>query len=118
MADSILFLGWGSPVRGRERQALTVFQESVEYWGRLQGEGAIESMQVALLAPHGGDLNGFAILQGEAEKLDEVRRSDDFQRLVTRANLIVESLGVVPGVTGDDLGAQLSLGQAQLDELT
>jgi len=117
MADSILFLGWGNPVRGRERQALSVFQEGVEYWGRLQSDGQIESVQIALLAPHGGDLSGFAILQGEAEKLDEVRRSEHFQRLVTRANLIVDSLGVVPGVTGDELGAQLSLGQAQLDEL-
>jgi hypothetical protein len=105
-------------VRGRERQALSVFQESVEYWGRLQSDGQIESLQIALLTPHGGDLNGFAILQGEAEKLDEVRRSEDFQRLVTRANLIVDSLGVVPGVTGDELSAQLSLGQAQLDELS
>ena len=118
MADSILFLGWGNPVRGRERQAQSVFQESVEYWGRLQSEGKIESFDVALLAPHGGDLNGFAVLLGEAEALDEVRRSDEFQLLITRANLIVDSLGVVPGVTGEELGAQLSRGLAQLDELT
>lgn len=118
MADSILFLGWGNPVRGRERQAQSVFQESVEYWGRLQGEGKIESFQVALLSPHGGDLNGFAVLHGEPEQLDAVRRSDEFQLLLTRANLIVESLGAVAGVTGDELAAQLTRGQAQLDELT
>jgi hypothetical protein len=118
MADSILFLGWGTPVRGREREAINVFQESVEYWGRLQGEGKVESLQVALLGPHGGDLNGFAVLQGEAESLDEVQRSEEWQVLITRANLIVESLGVVPGVVGDELGAQLSRAQAQLDELT
>ena len=118
MADSMLFIGWGMPVRGRERNALSVFQESVEYWGRLQSDGQIEDLQVIFLAPHGGDLNGFAILQGEAEKLDEVQRSDEFQRSVTRADLIVESLGVVPGVTGDDLAAQVSLLEGQLDDLT
>jgi hypothetical protein len=118
MANSILFLGWGSPVRGRERKAQSVFQESVEYWGRLQGEGKIESMEVAFLSPHGGDLNGFAILRGEGEQLDEVRRSDEFQLMLTRANLIVESLGVVDGITGDELAAALERGQAQLDELT
>jgi hypothetical protein len=118
MADSILFLGWGNPVRGRESQAINVFQESVEYWGRLQSEGTIEGLQVALLGPHGGDLNGFAVLQGEAEALDEVRRSEEFQVLITRANLIVDSLGVVPGVIGDELGAQLSRAQGQLNELT
>ena len=118
MADSILFIGWGTPVRGREQKAQDVFQESVEYWGKLQSDGQIESLQVVILTPHGGDLNGFAILQGEGEKLDEVRRSEGFMRLVTRANLIVDSLGVVPGVTGEEIAAQLSLGQAQLDELT
>jgi hypothetical protein len=118
MADSILFIGWSNPVRGRERQGLTVFQESVGHWGRLQEEGKIESFEVALLGPHGGDLNGFAILRGEAQSLDEVRRSDDFQLLLTRANLIVDGLGVVPGVTGDELATQMSRGQAQLDELT
>lgn len=118
MADSILFLGWGNPVRGREQKAQDVFQESVEYWGKLQSDGQIESLQVVFLGAHGGDLNGFALLQGEAEKLDEVQRSDEFQRLITRANLIVDSLGVVPGITGEALGAQLELGRAQLDELT
>ena len=118
MADSILFLGWGNPVRGRERNALSVFQESMEYWGRLQSDGTIESLQVALLNPHGGDLNGFAILQGDADKLDQLRGSDEFQRIITRANLIVESLGVVPGVTGNELAAQVSRVEEQLDELT
>ena len=118
MADSILFLGWGNPVRGRERKAQSVFQESVEYWGRLQSDGKIEGLQVVFLNPHGGDLNGFAILQGEGDKLDEIQRSDEFALMVTRANLIVESLGVVPGITGEELAAQLARGEAQLDELT
>lgn len=118
MADSILFVGWGSPVRGRERQAQSVFRESVGLWEQLQGDGRIDSFQVALLGPHGGDLNGFAILHGEAENLDEVRRSEEFQLMVTRANLIVEGLGVVPGVTGEELAAQMARGQEQLDELT
>jgi hypothetical protein len=118
MADSILFLGWGNPVRGRERQAQSVFQESAQYWGRLQSEGKLEDVKIVFLGPHGGDLNGFAILQGENEQLDEIQHSDEFAVLITRANLIVESLGVVPGITGEELGAQLARGEAQLDELT
>jgi hypothetical protein len=118
MADSILFIGWGTAVRGRERNAQDVFQESVEYWGKLQSDGQIEGLQIVLLDPHGGDLNGFALLQGDGEKLDEVRRSEEFTRLVTRANLIVDSLGVVRGVTGEEVAAALSMGRAQLDELT
>ena len=31
MADDALFLGWGEVVSGRERKALDVFNESVQY---------------------------------------------------------------------------------------
>src|SRR4029450_7800570 len=106
------------PLLALARSALSVFQESVEYWGRLQSDGQIEDLQLVFLAPHGGDLNGVALLRGGAGKVDEVQRSDEFDRSVTRAGLIVESLGVVPGVTGDDLAVQVSLLEGQLDELT
>ena len=43
MADAGLFIGWGQVVRGREKLALEVFNESVEYWGGLQGDGKIEA---------------------------------------------------------------------------
>jgi hypothetical protein len=33
MAGEALFIGWGAVVRGREKQALQVFQESMEYYG-------------------------------------------------------------------------------------
>ena len=45
MADSGLFVGFGVPVRGREQQAIKVFNEAFEYYSRLQQEGAIESWE-------------------------------------------------------------------------
>ena len=118
MADAALVIGWGTPGRGREQKAIQVFGESMAYWGQLQQQGAIEAAEAYLLAPHGGDLGGFAVLKGDAAKLDEVRRSDDFQRIVTRAQLIVDSLGVVPATTGQALAAQMATFTAQAAELT
>ena len=54
MADYGLFIGWGAAKNGRERVALEVFNEAVQYYGGLQQQGQIESMQVVLLEPHGG----------------------------------------------------------------
>lgn len=118
MADAGLFIGWGPPVRGREAKSLEVFNESVQYWGQLEQDGKIESFEVALLYPHGGDLGGFALLRGTQEGLDEVRRSDEFQRSTARAGLIIEGLGVVSCALGESLGTQLSLYQEQISELT
>lgn len=111
-----LFIGWGAVVRGREKQGLAVFQESIEYWGRLQQEGLIERFDVVLLSPHGGDLAGFAVLHGDRQALGEIRFSDEFERLVVRAGSIVDSLGVVPGYTGEALGPQIALYHAAADE--
>jgi hypothetical protein len=118
MAEMGLFIGWSTPVRGREAKSLEVFNESIQYWGSLQQDGKIESFEVVLLGPHGGDLGGFALLRGSRAQLDEVQGTDDFDRITTRAGLVVEGLGVVPAVLGEGLGEQIGLYQAQVSELT
>ena len=118
MAEAGLFIGWGAPVRGREAKGLEVFNESIEYWGRLQEAGRIESFEVALLFPHGGDLDGFALLRGSHDQLNEVGGDEEFLRLTTRAGLIVERLGVVRAALGDGLGQQIGIYQEAVAELT
>jgi hypothetical protein len=117
MAEMGVFIGWGPPVRGREAKGLEVFEESVAYWGRLQQEGQIESFEAVLLYPHGGDLYGFALLRGSGESLDRLRASDEFNRLVARAGVVVEGLGVVSAALGDSLGTQVELYREQIREL-
>jgi hypothetical protein len=104
MADEALFIGWGEVVRGREHKALEVLNESVQYYGRLQQDGTIDSLDAWFLAPHGGDLAGFFLLHGERERLDDVRRSVDFEVLLTRAGMIVDRVSVVSAYTGEALG--------------
>jgi hypothetical protein len=107
MADDALFIGWGEVVRGRERKAIEVFNESLQYYGQLQQDGKVESVEPWFLAPHGGDLAGFILLRGEREQLDEIERSPEFERLQTRASLIVDRTGVINAYTGEALGRLL-----------
>jgi hypothetical protein len=117
MADAGLFIGWGEVVRGREEKAIQVFNESVQYYGGLQQEGRIESFEVCLLEPHGGDLQGFVLLRGSQEQMDAARGDEEFQRQLTRANLIVEGLGIVSAAFGEELGRQMSMYQNEVAEL-
>ena len=114
MADAGLFIGWGEVVRGREDRALDVFNETIEYYGQLQSDGRIESFDVALLEPHGGELQGFVLLRGSEDQIDTVHRDDDFQRLMTKASLIVEDLGLIPAYIGEGLGRAMSIYQEEL----
>ena len=118
MADSGLFIGFGAPVRGRERQATKVFNEAFEYYARLQQEGEIESFEPVLLEPHGGELDGFFLLRGDQDKLARIRSSKEFERLTVRGQLIVENLGVVGAALGGRLLSQLSMFGEQVEELT
>jgi hypothetical protein len=69
MAEAGLFIGWGQVVRGREGRALEVFNDTIAYYGQLQGDGRIERFDVSLLEPHGGDLAGFALLRGTEDQI-------------------------------------------------
>ena len=117
MADQALFLGWGEIVRGRESQAVDVFNESVQYYGQLQESGRIESFEAWFLSPHGGDLGGFILLRGERESLDEIARSPEFERLQTRAAMIAERTGTLNAYTGEALGRLMGVFQESAGEL-
>jgi hypothetical protein len=117
MADAGLFIGWGQVVRGREQRALEVFNESVQYWGGLQADGKIEDFEVVLLVPHGGDLQGFALLRGSEEQVGALRADEEFQRRVTRADQIVESQGVVDALIGEGIARGMAQYQGEIDDL-
>jgi|ERR1041384_4485077 hypothetical protein len=117
MADAALFVGWGNAVRGRERQALKVFGDAIEYYGGLQQAGEIESVEPVFLEPHGGDLAGFFLIRGSEAKLGELRVREDFVRLNARAGLIVEGFGVVGAAVASGIEEQMGYFQAAIDEL-
>ena len=109
MADRVMFIGWGNPVRGREEKAVESFNDIVGLLGRLQQESRIERFDIVFLRPHGGDLGGCFMLQGTADQLNAVREDDDFRREMTRADLIVDKLGLVDGFTGDAIASQMEI---------
>ena len=118
MAEAGLFIGWGAPVTGREAKGLEVFNESVEYWGKLEQGGKIESFEVVLLTPHGGDLEGFVLMRGSSEQVAALIVDEEFERMTTRATLIVQRVGVVPAVLGEGLERSIGTYQQQIGEVT
>jgi hypothetical protein len=116
MAEAGLFVGWGAPVRGRELAGLGVFQESIGYWGSQQEAGAIDSFEVVILEPHGGDLAGFFLIRGSEDQIAALRASEEYARLITRAGMIVERVGAVGAFLGEGLGAAVERYRAAATE--
>ena len=82
---------------------MQVFQKSLEFYTKLQTEGRIESFEPVILSSHGGDLNGFVLLRGDAEKLSEIRRDETFVDIVIEAEYCVDGFGHVDGYIGEGL---------------
>ena len=108
MSEAALFVGWGQPVRGREKRSLDVFNDAVTYYGERLQDGSIESFDPVILDPHGGDLQGFFLIKGSAKALAAMVASEEFQRLHIRAQMVVENLGVIDAFVDDGVLTQMS----------
>lgn len=117
MATAGIFVGWSTPVRGREEAGLEVFNEALAFESQLQEEGAIESFEVVLLSPHGGGLNGFILVRGSEDQIAAVRQRDDFRRINARASLVVDDFGVIDASLGEGIAEQLSNYRDQVSDL-
>jgi hypothetical protein len=108
MADRVLFISWASVVRGREERALENFNETMGLYGRMQQDGRIESFDVALLNPSSG-VDGYIEIHGSAEQLATLKETEDFQRALADASLIVEDLKMVDGYTNAGIAKQMEI---------
>jgi hypothetical protein len=108
MADRMLFIGWGAPVRGMEERGLEVFNEAMGLLGRMQQDGRIEGFDVAILAPN-GNLNGYIEVHGSAEQIAALRQDDEFMRSTADAMMIVDNLRHIEGYTNEAVARQMEI---------
>jgi len=104
MATAVLFIGWDRPRAGREGEAFKFLMgEGHETLAKFQKQGFFERTERIALTPHGGSTNGMVLLFGERAKLDELRRTDEFERLSMQLMMLFDGYGVVPGLNGEGL---------------
>jgi len=104
MATALLFIGWNRPIAGKETEAWKFFMEEGQgTLAKFQKQGYFERLEQVALTPHGGTTNGFLLLFGERAKLDELRRTDEFERFSMRLMRLFDGYGVVPGLNSDGL---------------
>jgi hypothetical protein len=113
MADRVLFIGWSTPVRGREERGLEVFNDAIGLLGRMQHDGRIEKFDVVLLGPN-SDLNGYVEVHGSAAQLADVREDEEFQRNSADAGLVVDGLRHIQGFTNEGVARQMTLFQESI----
>ena len=104
MATACLFLGFDAPRPGSEKDAFPHFMgPMLTELDAFRTEGWFESYEAFALTPHCGNLNMGVVIKGERAKLDELRRTDRFERFSMQLGRLFAGYGVIPGVTLDGM---------------
>ena len=73
---------------------------------------------MVLLTPHGGDLQGFALLRGSEDQMSaRLHADEEFQRRIARADLIIDSQGVVDAAIGEGIARGMAHYQGEIEDL-
>ena len=108
MADRLLALTWGQTIPGREAHSLDVFNDALEFYGQLQTEGRIERFDVCILDPN-GFMDGFMLLHGTHQQIDELREDARFMRITMDASLVVQDLRQIEGRTAEGIAQTMPI---------
>jgi hypothetical protein len=108
MAQGAIVFRWGPTVRGREQQALEIFGESILYYEDLLKNHRISAHQPFVSADRNG---GMWVVQGDLTELAAIRRDDDYLRLTTRVQMVVDDFAIESyyGGSADDLADVMGL---------
>jgi hypothetical protein len=99
-SNTIMF-GWNKPLQGREGIAGELFTQTINFYEKCKTSGKIESYEPVFLSSHGGDLNGFFLIKGTHEQIDNLVCNDEFVDITMRANHCLSHVGVIHGFTGN-----------------
>jgi hypothetical protein len=113
-----LMLSFGAVHPGREALAVEQFTEVSRYLGKLLADDVIEHFKPFFFADGmQGDVSGFFLVEGQRERLDALRRRDDFQRIVLRTSAATANVRVHTLVAGTEAGKLVNLYKQVRSEL-
>src|SRR5438552_10596879 len=87
--EAALVTTWANAIPGRESKALEVFMDSLGFWGKQAADGKCSNPEVYLAQDGSG---GILIVRGRSDALREIAESDDGQKVIAKAQLIVQDL--------------------------
>ena len=113
-----LMLSFGAVHPGREDLAVEMFTEASRFLGKLLADDVIEGFKPYFFADGmQGDVVGFFVIEGQRERLDALRRKEEFQRLLLRVGAATANVRVESLVAGTEAGRLVNLYKEVRSEL-
>ena len=113
-----LMLSFGAVHTGREALAVEMFTEVSRYLGKLLADDVVENFKPFFFADGmQSDVSGFFIIEGQRERLDALRRREDFQRIILRTGAATANVRVHSLIAGTEAGRLVNLYKQVRSEL-
>lgn len=112
-----LLVGWGPIIPGREKAAAQVLDEAMHYLAAAKERGHLGTIDVVLLEPHGGDMQGFVLVRGEQDALTRLRHEPEFLRAIVAVQLVHSKVRVVGAYTGPEMQTLMRVWAEEEDRL-
>ena len=97
--DAAMVTSWTGTIPGREGKALEGFTDFLTYFGKLAADGKCQEPE-PFFSVDGS--NGFAIVRGKSDVLQAATETEDFEKLINKAQLTVKDLRTQVYYTGDE----------------
>jgi hypothetical protein len=97
--DAALVTTFGGGIPGREAKGLEVFMDAVTFWGKHAADGKCAPPEV-MFAEDGS--SGMLIVRGKSDALREIIESEEGEKLIAKAQMIVQDLKSHWYYTGDE----------------
>ena len=108
--DGALMLSFGEIHPGREEVAVEAFRQLARYFGKLLSDGEISEFKPYFFADGPlGDVLGFFIVEGRRERLDALRREEEFRRAHLRMGAASANVRVNTMAAGSQAGRLANL---------
>jgi hypothetical protein len=98
--DAALVTTFGYPVRGREAKSLEVFTEFLTFLGKQAAEGRCSHPEPFFAADTS---NGMVIVRGRSDALAEITDSEEYEKLLSKGQMVVEDLKIHWYLTGEEI---------------
>lgn len=92
-------VSWMGTVPGREGKALEAFTDFLTYWAKRATDGKNQEAE-PFFSSDGS--KGFAIIRGPSDSLMEALESEEYEKVMTKAQLTVQDLSTELYYTGDE----------------
>ena len=102
MATGAIVFSWGTPIAGRESEALALLQQSIAYGQRLVDEGRTSGQRIyTVTTGNQATMKGVQLIEGEIETLQEIWFEKEYKHLVVAAEAVVQSFTINLAVGGE-----------------